>query len=867
MDRVHWPHPDQWPLLEREPQLRAVDGLLDSLALGRGGALLFEAGPGLGKSRLLDIARRRAADKGVLVLSASGSETEQSYPYGVVLQLFEHPIRAGIFTAEAFAGPGELSRPLFFGGAKLDATPDSIFPLLHGLYWLTCNTVDDRPVLFVVDDLHWCDVPSRLFLRYLGRRISDLPVAMVLAGRSEDPTGVSLLIGRASDVRTLPLAPLSEQAVLRVVTEAWHGRANAELAEACRHATGGNPFYLRELLNALEVERETVGELTASAVENMEVSSVARSLLFRIAALGPEAGALVRAAAVFDGRGSARAVAAVAGLDARQAARYVDALIALDVFAASEAIHFVHPLARAAVYGDIPQHERAELHQRVADALAAAGASPAQVAAHLLRAPAHGSATTVATLRSAATTAMQRAAFAEAAAFLARALDEPPPSQLRHEILIELCRAEVAAASDSALGHLDEAIAESAGAREQAMLRQLLGRHLHRRGRTAEAAEQFARALGCLGAAPEDDFAVSLRADFIAAGMFDPDTRDRARAELVRVPQGTASTGARHLLAHRALYAAQEAEPADEVVAVVREAWSDGELLEVLGVDDRSWLLALWALILAQQYAFAVNLADRVIELAGVRGSSAAVATASYFRGVVHLRTGALHSAIADINACLAGCELGWREYVVGAHSTLAETYCEVGDLHAAEIALRRAAGVDHGAAAFDRAAALVATARYELAVNRPDQALGAARKAGALVSEQIGARWTVLPWRTLAAEAAVRTGDHEVAAGLLDEEAALAARAGATITTGRVRRLRGLLARDADELRQAAALLASTPARLEYAITLVDLGATLRRTGQRSAAREPLLAGAELAAACGAGRLIAAAEAVAGGA
>src|SRR5688500_17602757 len=82
-------------LLERERELVEVARLVDQAGTGRGRLVFVEGPPGIGKTRLLDAVRQRAADGGMLALSARASELDREFPFGVVRQLFE-PFLAGL---------------------------------------------------------------------------------------------------------------------------------------------------------------------------------------------------------------------------------------------------------------------------------------------------------------------------------------------------------------------------------------------------------------------------------------------------------------------------------------------------------------------------------------------------------------------------------------------------------------------------------------------------------------------------------------------------------------------------------------------------------------------------------------------------
>jgi hypothetical protein len=68
--------------------------------------------------------------------------------------------------------------------------------LLHGLFWLVVNLCDDGPVILLIDDAHWADVPSLRWLDYLTRRIADLPLLVVLAARAEGGSPGTALLDR-----------------------------------------------------------------------------------------------------------------------------------------------------------------------------------------------------------------------------------------------------------------------------------------------------------------------------------------------------------------------------------------------------------------------------------------------------------------------------------------------------------------------------------------------------------------------------------------------------------------------------------------------------------------------------------------------
>jgi AAA ATPase domain len=182
-----------------------------------GATVLVEGPPGIGKSRLL--AAAASSSSAFELLTARASELEREFPFGVVRQLLEPPLaRAGALErAELLAGAARLAEPVLAVDVS-DAQGEPSLGALHGLYWLVSNMAARRPVLAVVDDLHWADVPSLRWLAYLARRLDGVALALVLAARPREPGAPGdLLDALAAEPEVAVVRPrrLSAQAVAR----------------------------------------------------------------------------------------------------------------------------------------------------------------------------------------------------------------------------------------------------------------------------------------------------------------------------------------------------------------------------------------------------------------------------------------------------------------------------------------------------------------------------------------------------------------------------------------------------------------------------------------------------------------------------
>src|SRR5687767_6290141 len=157
-------------LLERDAELQALGDAIGNSEAGQGGIVLVEASTGLGKSRLLEEAAALAAARGARVLGASGRDLEHDLPFGVALQLFEKLV-SRFDDAERerfFSGSAGLAAQLVLEGTPV---PVGLAASLHGLYWLSANLAEERPLVLSVDDVHWCDPPTLRFLVYLAQRV------------------------------------------------------------------------------------------------------------------------------------------------------------------------------------------------------------------------------------------------------------------------------------------------------------------------------------------------------------------------------------------------------------------------------------------------------------------------------------------------------------------------------------------------------------------------------------------------------------------------------------------------------------------------------------------------------------------------
>ncbi len=263
-------------------------------------------------------------------------------------QLFEPALAsAGAEDHEAWlAGAASLASPLFDPSGAAFTVGDPGFQRRHGLYWLAANmsTAGEGGLVILVDDVHWADTASVEFLGFLARRLEELPIALIAAGRPRPDAFGGLAIDPSAHV--LRPAPLTEAEVATLVASVLPGNPDRSFCEACRSATGGVPFLLRELLRDIAIERIAPLADHARRVAALSPRNVTTAVALRLARMPTAASSLAQAVAVL-GDGVAVGVAAeLAGIDDDEVRPAAQLLVEADVLAAEEQLRFVHPIVR-----------------------------------------------------------------------------------------------------------------------------------------------------------------------------------------------------------------------------------------------------------------------------------------------------------------------------------------------------------------------------------------------------------------------------------------------------------------------------------------------------------------------------------------
>ncbi|MFC7619444.1 ATP-binding protein [Microlunatus sp. GCM10028923] len=313
-------------LLERGPQLAALDDLLSAVRTSGVGRLVLVAGEaGVGKTALIDTFTERHPATPVLAGAAAPLFTPR--PLGPLLDLL----------------------------AGLDPDHASAAQAVAALAGAVRHTS-----VVVLEDLHWADEATVDALSMIGRRLATLRALVIITYREHELDRrhpLRLVLGEVTAADRLVLEPLSATAVARLATD------GGVTATGLYERTAGNPFYVTELL--AHGGSETPG-------------SVRDAVLARAGRLPTAARRLLEAAAVARPRAEVWLLQRIAP---EELASLETCLASGMLRAEGDAVAFRHEIARATIEDDLPPDRRVALHRAALEALAGRD-DPARLAHH-----------------------------------------------------------------------------------------------------------------------------------------------------------------------------------------------------------------------------------------------------------------------------------------------------------------------------------------------------------------------------------------------------------------------------------------------------------------------------------------------------
>ncbi len=378
------------PIRGRAGELKVIGALLAALSQGRGGVLVIEGPPGIGKSRLLTEVMALADKSGVRTLFGEAFEYQQTVPF---FALFMATLRA-----DPPVGDAEALR-------RLGGSADLPYWVVHDLAD-AIHAAAQTPLAIVLEDIHWADNGTLLALRSLASARPDVPVLWVLTARTGAGGPLlqeTLSVLQRANAAFLQVPAMSASAVADMVCDAVRANADASLLNLAAKAHG-NPFLVGELVGGLGEEgRLNVSGGRAVASGHALPRRLGAGMQQRLDHLSTGAGEVVQVAAVLPDRFSAGLLAAM--LD-RQPSSLMSALeeaVRADLLVEdNEQLRFRHDLLRETTRQSLPQSLRRAMERQSASIMLSMGAAPAEVATQLVRSAEPGDREATNTLRQAA---------------------------------------------------------------------------------------------------------------------------------------------------------------------------------------------------------------------------------------------------------------------------------------------------------------------------------------------------------------------------------------------------------------------------------------------------------------------------------
>jgi eukaryotic-like serine/threonine-protein kinase len=473
----------------REQELEPLRESVDAALAGRGSLQLLVGEPGIGKTRASEELATYARVSGARVYWGRCREDEGAPAYWPWVQAIRSYARDADPVALAWqlgASAAEVAQLIPEVAEKLDIEPasrtdteEARFRLFDSVTSLLLAAARDRPIVIVLDDLHWADEPSLLLLRFATRELASSGL-LILGTYRDVELGrhhpLARVLGEISGVEgsaRISLKGLSVGAVERYIEMTAGAPAPPGLAEAVQQQTDGNPFFVGEVVRLLASE----GKLSAGgSLAELQIPQGVREVVGRrLDRLSDKTNEALRVAAVIGRDFDEEVVQRVSKLSPEELMTAAKESIAerLVTDLGGGRYSFAHALVRDTLYEELSPARRAALHEQVGLAIEAICAGDVddrlgELAHHFLRAaPRDDLAKAIDYAQRAGTQDMEQLAYEDAVDVYGRALEvlelmEQPDEKLRCALLLSLGGAEAKSARVADAREAFEQAADSA---------------------------------------------------------------------------------------------------------------------------------------------------------------------------------------------------------------------------------------------------------------------------------------------------------------------------------------------------------------------------------------------------------------------
>ncbi|MFF0445403.1 AAA family ATPase [Streptomyces sp. NPDC004609] len=814
-------HPDrETKLIDRRTELDRLLRLVEAVRRGESRVLVVRGEPGVGKTALLDRLTDRVS--GSRVLHVAGVQSEMELVFAGLHQM----CAPFLDRLDALPAPQRAALRIAFGLSE--GSPPNRFLVALAVLGLLSEVAGDEPLVCVVDDHQWLDRASAQALGFVARRLAADPIGLVF--------GTRLTTEELAGLPEMHLSGLSEQGAQTLLDSALTGPLDTRVRDQIVAETGGNPLAVLELLRALPRDQLAGGFGLPGAVTLS--SRIEKSFLRQLDGVPGDTRRLLLLAAA-DPTGDTALVCRAAGrLGIPPQAATPAAEAGLARFSAR--VWFRHPLLRSAVYRAASAWERQAAHLALAEATDP-GADPDRRAWHRAQAAPGPDEAVAADLERSSGRAQARGGPAASAAMLEKAIQLTAEPARRADRFLAAAQANLKAGSyGKSQELLALAEAEPLSEVQRARAGTLRGHVAFASGRGSEAAPlllQAARRLEPLdlGLARETYLTAWLAAMF-AGGLATGGSLAEVSQAARELPRSRRPDRAEVLLDALSLVITSGPAAAAPALRGAVDAMAAADL-SAPDAPRWGWLAHAAAVAMWDHDAWR-SLLEREAEALRAVGAFDLLPVVLVALTTVTAWAGDFAAAAALIAESDAVCEATGAPADAFGPLTLAALRGEA-DEAAWRIEAMTAGSPGTGREAPVTYANWAAAVLYN-GLGRYDDALAAATRADDGSRDLFAARWA-LPELV---EAAVRSGNPDLAADPMARLAASALSGGTDLGAGIESRCRALLSEggSAERLyREAVDRLARTRCRPELGRAHLLYGEWLRREGRRADARSRL--------------------------
>lgn len=368
-------------IIGRDAELARLGAALAAARAGEARPILISAPAGTGKSRLVQELELKAKLAGFVVMHGACHEDGMA-PYEALIDSLRPALPHGT-EAERERYLPTLARlfPALAGEAAAGVEAPDAGSLAEAVRGWLADLSARTPVLWLLDDLHWADCQTVEVFNHAIRGLAGSAVLAIGTFRCDETPAGSQVWRTIDDGESdqLPLRPLGPDAQAALVAAMLpDARMPAEFAAALDRATGGNPFFVSEVLRSLFEDghlarREGAWRFPTDPAVLRPLTSMEATVRRRLAHLSPGARELIGVAAVLGHNGDACVLGEVSGLDEDALLIRLEELTDHHLLARDGAcdFRFPHDRVREVTYDELAPETRQALHRRAGEVLEA----------------------------------------------------------------------------------------------------------------------------------------------------------------------------------------------------------------------------------------------------------------------------------------------------------------------------------------------------------------------------------------------------------------------------------------------------------------------------------------------------------------